>query len=151
MKSWTIICGSRQDEEEEVCWILKRAEERSRAGRWSRAQKVGQPFASVVHQQLCYGHCLCDSAPHSSWNSSEQSTQVASHWWGPHCLNIDVVLAVVHGLFSLCSLECVDELFTLSPFPPFSPSQISHRISVDIKQHVCLLTCICQVLMAAWS
>ena len=23
-------------------------------------------FALVVPQQLCYGHCLCDSAPHSS-------------------------------------------------------------------------------------
>ena len=23
-------------------------------------------FASVVSQQQCYGHCLCDSAPHSS-------------------------------------------------------------------------------------
>ena len=28
--------------------------------------KVGQPFASVVPQQLTYGHRLCDSAPHSS-------------------------------------------------------------------------------------
>ena len=23
-------------------------------------------FASVVTQQQCYGHCPCDSAPHSS-------------------------------------------------------------------------------------
>ena len=23
-------------------------------------------FASVVPQQQCYGHCLCDSVPHSS-------------------------------------------------------------------------------------
>ena len=23
-------------------------------------------FTSVVSQQQCYGHCLCDSAPHSS-------------------------------------------------------------------------------------
>ena len=28
--------------------------------------KVGQPFASVVPQQLCYGHRLCDSALDSS-------------------------------------------------------------------------------------
>jgi len=28
--------------------------------------EFGPPFASVVPQQLCYGHCLCDSAPHSS-------------------------------------------------------------------------------------
>ena len=29
------------------------------SGRWIS-------FASVVPQQLCYGHCPCDSAPHSS-------------------------------------------------------------------------------------
>ena len=38
---------------------------RSRAGRWSWAQKVGLSFASVVPQQQCYGHCPCDSAPNS--------------------------------------------------------------------------------------
>ena len=27
-------------------------------------------FASVVPQQLCYGHCPCDSAPYSSSNSN---------------------------------------------------------------------------------
>ena len=27
-------------------------------------------FASVVSQQLCCGHCLCDSAPHSSRDSN---------------------------------------------------------------------------------
>ena len=48
------------------CWTLKRAQERSREARWSWAQDVGLYFASVVPQQLCYGHCLCDSAPHSS-------------------------------------------------------------------------------------
>ena len=42
------------------CWTLKRARERSRAGSWSWAQKVGQLFASVVSQQLCYRNCLCD-------------------------------------------------------------------------------------------
>ena len=48
------------------CWTLKRAQERSREARWSWAQDVGLYFASVVPQQLCYGHCLRDSAPHSS-------------------------------------------------------------------------------------
>ena len=48
------------------CWTLKRTQERSRAGRWSWVQKDGLPFASAVPQQLCYGHCPCDSAPHSS-------------------------------------------------------------------------------------
>ena len=27
-------------------------------------------FASVVPQQLCYGHCPCDSAPHSGRKNS---------------------------------------------------------------------------------
>ena len=27
-------------------------------------------FASVVPQQQCYGHCPCDSAPHSSSNNN---------------------------------------------------------------------------------
>ena len=47
-------------------WTLKRAQKRSRGGRRSWAQKVGLSFASVVPQQLYYGHCPCDSAPHSS-------------------------------------------------------------------------------------
>ena len=46
-------------------WTLKRAQKRSRGGRRSWAQKVGLSFASVVPQQLCYGHCPCDSAPQS--------------------------------------------------------------------------------------
>ena len=36
--------------------------------------------------------CLCDPLPHSCWKSKLRSTQVASHWRGPHLLNI-VVLA----------------------------------------------------------
>ena len=28
-------------------------------------RKLDLSFASVVPQMLCYGHCLCDSAPHS--------------------------------------------------------------------------------------
>ena len=29
-------------------------------------RKLDLSFASVVPQQLCYGHCPCDSAPHGS-------------------------------------------------------------------------------------
>ena len=32
--------------------------------------KVGLLFASVVFQQRKYGHCHCDSVPHSSWDSN---------------------------------------------------------------------------------
>ena len=33
--------------------------------------KVGlESFASVVSRRRSYGHCLCDSVPHSSWDSN---------------------------------------------------------------------------------
>ena len=58
---------SRRDQEEGWwCWTLKRAQERSRAGRWSWVQKVGLLFASVVPQQLCCGQCLCDCSAQQS-------------------------------------------------------------------------------------
>jgi len=56
--------------------------------------------AEFVPQQLLSGHCLCDFAPHSCWNNSLRSTQVVSHWRGPHLLNI-AVLAVADGLYGL--------------------------------------------------
>ena len=88
-----LICGSRRDQEEggeldsheEVthlrvqarqrggrwCWTLKIAQKRSRAGRWPEPGSASwTSFASVVSQQLRYGHCLCDSAPHSSRGSN---------------------------------------------------------------------------------
>ena len=48
------------------CWTLKSAQKRSRAGRWSWALKVGLLLLQLFYQQQCYGHCPCDSAPHSS-------------------------------------------------------------------------------------
>ena len=64
------FAGPGEIKRREVSWTLKRAQKRSRAGKRSWAQKVGQSFASVVSQQQCYGHCPCDPAPHSSWNSN---------------------------------------------------------------------------------
>ena len=32
--------------------------------------KVWTSFVSVVSQRRSYGHCLCDSVPHSSWDTS---------------------------------------------------------------------------------
>ena len=40
--------------------------ERTRARGGARLRKLDLSFASVVSQQLCYGHCPCDSAPHGS-------------------------------------------------------------------------------------
>ena len=54
-------------------------------------------------------------------------------WRDPHCLNIAVVVAVVHSLLGLSRLECMVEPLTLSPLFPLSLSLISHLA-------VCLLT-----------
>ena len=129
------------------CWTLKRAQKRPRAGRRSWAQKVGLPFTSLVPQQLCYGHCACDCL------AQQLKQQLASHWQGSHyCLNIAVVLVVVHSLLSPCGLEQVDEPLTLAlagwskwtshslflPSPPFPfPNKPSHFCGCKAT---CLLT-----------
>ena len=61
-KNWTIICGSRRDQEEGggTGPSLREPPRRDQTGigRWSWAQKVGPPFVSVVpRQQLCYRQC----------------------------------------------------------------------------------------------
>ena len=54
-----------------------------------------------------------------------RSTLVATHWRGPHCLKIAVILAVVHGLLGLSGSErAVEPLnvslsLSLPPPPPF--------------------------------
>ena len=64
---------------------------------------------------------------------------MASHWRGPHCLNIVVVPAAVHGLLGLLRVGLLGRAPHSSPFPPHSPSLISLIDSVDVKQHVHLL------------
>ena len=51
-------------------WTLTFAQKRSWAGRWSWAAKVGLLSLRVVPQQLCNGHCPCDSAQRGRWNSN---------------------------------------------------------------------------------
>ena len=64
----TVICGSRRDQEEGGGAGPSREprSDQEQGLRCSWAQKVGLSFASVVPRQLCYGHCVCGSAPHSS-------------------------------------------------------------------------------------
>ena len=70
-KSWTIICGSRRDEEEGGNAGHSRQPRRDREqGGGAGLRKLDYLFALVVPQQLCCGHRPCDSVPHSSWNSS---------------------------------------------------------------------------------
>ena len=60
----------------EVSWTPTRklSQKRSRAGRWcwarERERESWTSFASVVSQRRSYGHCLCDSVLHSSWDSN---------------------------------------------------------------------------------
>jgi len=57
----------------EVSWTLtkKLAQERSREGGGAWLQRNSwTSFASVVSQRRSYGHCLCDSVLHSSWDSN---------------------------------------------------------------------------------
>ena len=78
-------------------------------------------------QQLLIGHCLCDFAPHSCWNSNSRSTQVASHWRGPHLLNF-IVMAVADELLGFYRSERADDLSISSrppPPPPHPPSSSS--------------------------
>ena len=70
-----------------------------------------------------------------------RSTLFASQWRGPHCLNIVVILPLVHVLLGLQGRSAYS--LCLYPPPPLraflSPSLISHLASVDVKQHVYLL------------
>ena len=93
----------------------------------------------AVPQQRCNGYCLCDSEVETAsvWYTS------ATQWRGPHCINIAVVLAVVHSLLGLSGSKRAKKRKKEKnhyPSPPPSPSLISHFASVDIKQHLYLLT-----------
>ena len=117
------------------CWTLKRARKRSVAGRWSWAQKVGLLLLQFVPQQLCYGHCPRDCST-QQLKQQLHSTLVSVQWWGFHCLNIVVVLAVVHGLLSLLG-QNAHSSHSLSPPPPPIPNiVIRFMVSVDVKHHI---------------
>ena len=86
-------------------------------------------FASVVPQQLCYGHCHKTDLLRTAVETVVSGVciciyiLVASQWPGPHCLNIVVVLAVVHGLLGLLRVGLrgrATHSFSLPlPPPPF--------------------------------
>ena len=101
-------------------------------------------FALVVTQQQCNGHCLCDSAWTAFETAATWYTSCYAMSWG-HCLNILVVLAVVHCLLGLPGRCTQSSLYSLAPCPPSPPhppfpSLISNLASVDMKQNGYLLT-----------
>ena len=93
-------------------------------------------FASVVPQQLCYGHCPCDCSA-QQLKQQLRGILVAAQWRGD--------TAITFWLFwrrstssSVFRVGARGRAFTLSPPFPLSTSLISHLASVDVKQK-CLL------------
>ena len=71
---------------------------------------------------------------HSCCKRKLRSTQVASHWRGPHLLNI-VVMAVADGLFGLYGSERRVPATQGYRTPPPPPPSLQYAASVDVKQH----------------
>ena len=93
-------------------------------------------FALVVTQQQCN---VFVTLP---WTAFERATTWYTMARG-QCLNILVVLAVVHCLLGLpgrCTQSSLYYSCPLPPPPPTFPSLISNLASVDMKQNVYLLT-----------
>ena len=71
---WTTLAACLDEiKRKGVSWTLKKklAQKRSRAGRCAGLERESwTSFASVVSQRRSYGHCLCDSVLHSSWDSN---------------------------------------------------------------------------------
>ena len=72
--------------------------------------------------------CLCDG---SAQQLKQRGTLEASHWRGPHCLNIVVVLAVVYGRLGLLRVGALGRTTHSPPPPPFpvpnKPSSLCGR------------------------
>ena len=68
IESWTVICGSRRDQDEGGGAGPSREpkkRDQEQGGGLGSHREFGQSFASAVPQQLLFGHCLCDFIPHS--------------------------------------------------------------------------------------
>ena len=70
--SWTLttklnaFAGPGEIKNREVVLDPQESPEEIKSGEVELRSERWISFASVVPQQLCYGHCPCDSAPHSS-------------------------------------------------------------------------------------
>ena len=99
-------------------WTSKLAHKRSSVGRWSWAAKVKLLSLRVVPQQLCNGHCPCDSAHARQLKQQLRSALVAGQWRGDTALTLPLfwrrstVSPVFFGRYSRSSLH------SFVPFPP---------------------------------
>ena len=102
------------------CWTLKRAQKRSRAGRWSWAQKVG-----LLLLQLFLNSCATDIVLVTLLSTAVETADAkytsCYAMAKEYCLNIFVVLAAVHGLLGLPVWSAQSRLHSLSPPPPPHP------------------------------
>ena len=134
-KKLDIFAGPGEIKRREVSWTLKRAQKRSRAGRWSWAQKVG-----LLLLQLYLHSCATDIVLVTLLRTAVEPAiaQYSSCYAMArgHCLNILVVLAAVHGLLGLPGRCARSSLHSFAPFSPLSPSLIDHLASVDVKHNV---------------
>ena len=73
-------------------------------------------FASVVSQQLCYGHRLCDCSAQQLRATAEYAS--CCKMVREHCLNILVVLAVVYSILGLPRWRLQSSPHSFFPFPP---------------------------------
>ena len=104
--------------------IQKLDQKISRAGRWCWA-KESWTSASVVSQRRSYGHCLCDSFLHSSWDGGRCPTPDG------HCLNILLfwrrsTAALVFRVGACFEVSLFCPLFPHS-FPSFCSSRLRGR------------------------
>ena len=93
-------------------------------------------FASVVSQRQCYGHCLCDCAA-QQLRQDLRGTLVVAQWRGDTALTFLLFWSTASSVFRVGARG---RAFTLSPPSPLSQSLISNLVSVDVKQHIYLLT-----------
>ena len=131
------------------CWALKLAQKRSRAGRWSWAQKAG-----LLWIQLFLNSSATDIVLVTLLRTAvETAIEWYTSWYAMargHCLNLTFWFfwrrSTVPSVFRV-GARCRGAFTLSSPPPPPVPvpNKPSHLASVDVKQNVYLLKTDCSV------
>ena len=91
----------------------------------SKYRNSDGPFKGAAFSKLLR-ISLCDFVLHNYWKRKLRSTQVASHWRGPHHLKICCTLRAPYRVQELCENR---------GGRPGLPVLMSLMVSVDVKQH----------------